>query len=210
MIKQRSLYSSSDMNMYLSGCIVGYRHSNGKVKAYNVQEVCDNEVRLSGQRGAGKCVPVDDDRLVLDWPTLGVVQVGAYVSYIMTDSFDRQYKKSIRNRGLIVNTVMEREACALGIIQRELSLDVFTGMYNPVNLDIAEAIEELSRKVAVRINRDYFLTWKNGYANPMLGYRDLLIGEVVGNSVELLPSFKHMLPHVSKLITTTVKDNADG
>ena len=119
MIKQRSLYSSSDMNMYLSGCIVGYRANSGKVKAYNVQEVCDNEVRLSGQRG-GKCVPVDDDRLVLDWPTLGVVQVGGYVSYIMTDSFDRQYKKSIRNRGLITHTVMEREAMAMGIMQREL------------------------------------------------------------------------------------------
>ena len=197
------------MNMYLSGCIVGYRHSNGKVKAYNVQEVCDNEVRLSGQRG-GKSVPVDDDRLVLDWPTLGVVQIGSYVSYIMTDSFDRQYKKSIRNRGLIVSTVMEREACAMDVMQRELGLDVFTSMYNPVDLGFREAIEELSHRIAVRINRDYFLTWKNGYANPMLGYRDLLIGEVVGNSVELLPSFKHMLPHVSKLITTTVKDNADG
>ena len=83
-------------------------------------------------------------------------------------------------------------------------------MYNPIDRDFNQAIEDLSRKIAVRINRDYFLTWKNGYANPMLGYRDLLIGEVVGNSVELLPSFKHMLPYVSKLTSTIVKDNDDG
>ena len=208
MIKQRNLYSSSDMNMYLSGCIVGYRSTSGKVRAYNVREVCEGEVHLSGN--TSKTVPVDDDRLILDWPTLGVVQVGQYVAYVMTDSFDRQYKKSIRNRGLIVNTVMEREAVALGIMQRELGIDVFTGMYNPIDLDLTTALAKLQEVLAIRINRDYFLTWKNGYANPMLGYRDLLIGEVVGTSVELLPSFKHMLPYVKKLTSTTVKEEADA
>lgn len=198
MIKNISLYSDSDLNMYLSGCVVGYKMSDGRIKAYNVQDVCDGEISLTGDRS--RRIARNDTNLVTDWPKLGVVQTGPYVAYVMTDSFDRQYKKSIRQRGLQLSVPCEREVRALGIHMDHLSLDNFTDMYNAVDISVEEALSKLMTMIAVRINRNYFVTWKSGYKNPLLGYRDLIIGEIVGNGVNLLPSYQHLARGVSKII----------
>lgn len=197
MIKNIELYSDSDLNMYLSGCVVGYKMSSGKIKAYYVQDVCDGVIHLNGVRS--KTVDRNDDRLVTDWPTLGVVQTGSYVSYVMTESFDRQYKKSIRNRGLNIVIPMEREVRAAELLKDQLNLDDFTNMYNAEDITLSEALVQLENKLAVRVNRHFFLTWKSGYANPMIGYRDVIVGEVIDGVAKLFPSYKHLLSSVNKL-----------
>jgi hypothetical protein len=197
MIKNISLYSDSDLNMYLSGCVVGYRLSSGKVRAYNVNDVCEGEINLEGPNSLR--VPCCDPNLVTDWPTLGVVQTGPYVSYVMTDSFDRQYKKSLRQRGMHISVPSMREVRALGVYSDYLSLDNFTSMYNAKDITLEDALAELDGMIARRINRHYFVTWKSGYKNPILGYRDMLVGEIKDGGVSLLPSYQHLAASVGKL-----------
>tara|TARA_R110000824_G_C14992960_1_gene655394 strand:+ start:36 stop:656 length:621 start_codon:yes stop_codon:yes gene_type:complete len=206
MIKQRELYQPSDIRMYLTGCIVGWRLSSGKIKAYRVEEVEGNTVFL--RRNGSKDVDFRDERLILDWPTLGVVQTGIFVTYVMTDSFDRQYKKAINNRSLVKTVVMEREVRALRLETGAISLDDYTGMYNVVDKTLTEALHMLQNMLAVRINRDFFITKKSGYLNPMLGYRDVLVGEVCDGVVELFPSYKTLEKRVASLATVSMKELA--
>ena len=198
MIKNISLYSDSDLNMYLSGCVVGYKQEDGNIKACNVNDVCDGDIHLSGYNDMR--IHRSDPNLITNWPTLGVVQTGPYVSYVMTDSFDRQYKKGIRQRGLHVSVPAKREARALGVYMDHIELDSFTAMYNAQDISIEAALQRLDSMISVRINRNYFVTWKSGYKNPLLGYRDMIVGEVIDGGVNLLKPYQHLANGVSKFM----------
>jgi hypothetical protein len=200
MITQRDIYSTEDLRMYFSGCIVGV-YEEGIIRPYLLHEVDEGRVAHLHRQGSQRTIEFADKDLLLDWPTLGVVQRGMYVSYVMTDSWDRQYKKGLRQQRLIVDTNMMREALAIGVYRGELSIEDFHDMYSPLDYDLTQALIKLEDLLAVRINRDFFLTWKNGYEYPMLGYRNLLIGQVRDGQVQLLETAAPLRSDVLKFAT---------
>ena len=208
MIKNRELYSRSDMHMYLSDCIVGIRNKQG-IKAYAVGEMDDNSMVLHRKDDRTVYVDVLDSALILDWPTLGVVQVGQHVSYVMMESFDSAYKKAFTRRAITMTIPFEDEVLALHS-DTHLDFDAYDCMYNNKTLSFEDAALMLATHQAVRIDRDFFIGHKYGYQWPLVGYRDLIVGELNKHcEVRLFPAYAHLQAKLQAMVTTTVFERSD-
>jgi len=203
MIKDRELYTRQDTSMYLSDCIVGVRTDEG-IEAHTVRGVDSSILHLDNDQ---RSLEIDfyDERLILDWPTLGVVQFRGFVGYVMTESFDGAYKKGFNIRGTApIKVPFATEVEYIG--EPYLSHKVLSDMYDNKSLSLQEACALLSTHISVRIDRSFFVGHRYGYAMPLLGYRDKVVGEVHGDTVILFPSSAHLASKLESIATVEIHE----
>jgi hypothetical protein len=197
MITDRSLYSGRDIGMYFNGCYVAVKQSDGTLKPYRFEDASGTECILGGIDGDSTCIEFSDERLCLDWPTLGVVDNGKSVINVYM-SGSRQYKKALSRNHHDISYPMDYEEGVLGL-HRGNSLDeCIYDMYNPTDRTLQEGIDALRDRIAVRLDRNFFVCVKAGYDNPLLGYHGDIVGEIVDGRIRLSSFADNLSKRVGK------------
>ena len=188
------------------GCFLSFMGDDGVNHPLYVNDI-NPELSFFGiDQLTKKNVSIPHTMINFDFPELGCINTPNSVLFISKYPL-RQYKKGMYRDVLRINNPLEHLTSLAGIKELNInSKELLMSIYNKVYPSPMEAFNFINdhNKLASAFNNKYFFAQSIGHKNPLLWYKNMLIGWAEDGVCYLHPEYHQLFEELSS-ITSTIK-----